>query len=904
MSSLAASSNTNVDNFVDKFLTSLPELHAGNDVNFLGEGCSADEINTTPPPSRVLFTVALPSGPAGNNDSPERADAPRGSIFPSTIPTLNNRFFNQNSELNDDGYDSKGGLPFFTDNDVDDADNYFEAPKFKEDAVDGPPPPAAAPATEQLTIEAMNTLKMKELKEELRKRGRSIVGKKGELQARLREAILLNVPVASGDEACRHESMAGSDVTARWVLLNPEDEPFPQPENPDQSHRPPTKMDGILNLKYAMKENFVHGVFTRTNEKMRYTALYNLPTARPPKKRVRRTRKLSPSRMHVDETVEPRVLGGPNTDFLARYGLDETSHPMDWFSAFMPMTPIMNKEDPAVANVKGDRTTNFAVSNWTGYSNAKAMLCNAGEPGSIYAGKFKPFKNEDITAMLGVYIIDGLAPSPQLTQKMQDQERQPTHGNDWIAAVIGPGWQQKHRSFRHFFATQDPMMMPPPKTQCPNFKVDELFRWLRHIWKEAWVLGMSFLNDEQSCKMQGKSEYKTRCGKFKRLGDGIQADCIADAGYTWDFYFCNEPSSPEFLAQGFCPMHCRLLHMFSNLREHYHCCTMDNLFNSVKLARGAYSLPKPVLVQGVLRKSGRGCPPSVLQEDKTGKQAEAARGTVKAAVLKGDSMSSDLIVALCYDQKPFYMISSKAEEVSWAPITKKVWSSSLKAMVDFTFLRWSLLHYYNFEMNDNDIADQLRLVYRIMRFQRNNKWWWALFLWGYEVSMVNAYMCMKRYCELKGVAVPWTHHDWNEAIGYAHLDPAEYWQRRKEPFDSSAGTAMANKAPISRGPRVDSSALLPTRGKLKCRLDHDTRIHMPLPPLSANATCQLHRWAHKETHPLDKMEGANAKPSGSRSHVMRCDACGVHLCLNCWAILHQQKSLKQHVFDILKVKDT
>jgi hypothetical protein len=63
---------------------------------------------------------------------------------------------------------------------------------------------------------------------------------------------------------------------------------------------------------------------------------------------------------------------------------------MDWFLAFMPMTRNMNKEDPAAANVKGDRTMKFAMSNWTGYSNVKAtMLCNAGEPGSIYAGKFR-----------------------------------------------------------------------------------------------------------------------------------------------------------------------------------------------------------------------------------------------------------------------------------------------------------------------------------------------------------------------------------------------------------------------------------------------------------------------------------------------------------------------------------
>ena len=725
-----ASSNANVNNSVDAFFASLPENSAGGDVDFLGEGCPDDNPGTTTPPPRPLFDVPNPFLQVDEDGSPERADAPRGSIFPSTIPKIQNRFLNQNSALNDEGYDSEGGLPFFADEEVDDATEYFEEPLI--DSVAGPTSAATSTVARAgavavgLTVEMMMSLKATELKEELRKRGRPILGKKADLQARLREVILQNVPVAVGNEARRHDSMTGLDVTAEWVLLTPEDEPFPQPVNVDESLRPPTEMDGVTNPKFAMKETFERSFFTGTTRKMRYKGLHESPTnrGRPPKKRARKGRKLSPTRMQVvNEPAEPRVRGGPNADLLKRYGLDETSHPMDWFSALMPMTPAMNQEDPAVANVKGDKTTVFAVSNWTAYSNTKAIMCNAGEPGSIYAGKFKPFKNEDISAMLGVYIIDGLTPSPQLTWKMQDQERQPTHGNDRITAVIGPGWQQKHRSFRHFFATQDPMMTPPPKKQCPNFKVDELFRWLRFIWKETWVLAKEFSNDEQSCKMQGKSEYKVQCGKFKRLGDGLQCDCLANDGYTWDFYFRNEPSDPDLLAQGFCPMHCRLLHMFCNLREHYHCCTMDNLFNSVKLARAAYSLPKPVLVHGVLRKSGRGCPPCVLQEEKIGKHADAARGTVKVAVLKGDSMSSDLVVASCYDQKPFYMISSKCDKVSWEPVTKKVWSSNLKANVNFTFLRWSLSHSYNYEMNDNDVADQLRLVYRIMRFQRNNKWW-------------------------------------------------------------------------------------------------------------------------------------------------------------------------------------
>jgi hypothetical protein len=64
----------------------------------------------------------------------------------------------------------------------------------------------------------------------------------------------------------------------------------------------------------------------------------------------------------------------------------------------------------------------------------------------------------------------------------------------------------------------------------------------------VWELAKDFSIDEQSCKMQGTSECKTCCGKFKRLGDGIQGDCIANNGYTLDFYFQNEPIDQELLA--------------------------------------------------------------------------------------------------------------------------------------------------------------------------------------------------------------------------------------------------------------------------------------------------------------------------------------------------------------------
>ena len=226
---------------------------------------------------------------------------------------------------NEEGYDSKGGLPFFANKQVDDADEYFEAPI--GNTVEGTTPAApstlapagaGAAAAEQLTVEGIDSLKVKDLKEELRKRGRLNAGKKAKLQARLREVIINNVPVAVG----------------KWVLLTPEDEPFPRPVNADASLRPPTEMDGVTNPKFATKEKFVCGVFSGTNEKMKYA--HNLPS-RPPKKKARKGKKLSRKQV-VNKPAEPRVKCGPNADFLKRYGLNENSHPMDWFSALVPMT--------------------------------------------------------------------------------------------------------------------------------------------------------------------------------------------------------------------------------------------------------------------------------------------------------------------------------------------------------------------------------------------------------------------------------------------------------------------------------------------------------------------------------------------------------------------------------------
>ncbi len=126
---------------------------------------------------------------------------------------------------------------------------------------------AASAATNEVKV---MRLLVTQLKEELRKRGHGTQGRKSNLQDRLKEEILLNVPVALGNEAHRHDWMAGLDVTAKWELLSWCDEPVLKPNNVDADLWLPTKMNATMNPKYGFVEMFDCMPFTGMTEKMRY----------------------------------------------------------------------------------------------------------------------------------------------------------------------------------------------------------------------------------------------------------------------------------------------------------------------------------------------------------------------------------------------------------------------------------------------------------------------------------------------------------------------------------------------------------------------------------------------------------------------------------------------------------
>ena len=110
---------------------------------------------------------------------------------------------------------------------------------------------------------------------------------------------------------------------------------------------------------------------------------------------------------------------------------------------------------------------------------------------------------------------------------------------------------------------------------------------------EAWLLGEVFSVDEQTMGFKGNHVDKLRI-TYKKEGDGFQCDALCQDGYTFTFYFRNQPAPKKYLDQGLSPLHSRVMAMFDCLCDENHRCYLDNLYNSAKFCRDTYTHHKKV----------------------------------------------------------------------------------------------------------------------------------------------------------------------------------------------------------------------------------------------------------------------------------------------------------------------
>ena len=139
---------------------------------------------------------------------------------------------------------------------------------------------------------------------------------------------------------------------------------------------------------------------------------------------------------------------------------------------------------------------------------------------------------------------------------------------------------------------------------------------------------------------------------------------MCDDGYTYQFYFRNDPAPQQYLKKRLSPLHSRVLSLFDSVNDRYHICGMDNLYNSAAFCKQCYVHKKKVKVHGVTRKGMRGIPSCVKQEEIKSREGQLqVRGTVKAAVLVGDDDCPDLVASSVYDTKPVHFLSIVCDSI-------------------------------------------------------------------------------------------------------------------------------------------------------------------------------------------------------------------------------------------------
>ena len=170
---------------------------------------------------------------------------------------------------------------------------------------------------------------------------------------------------------------------------------------------------------------------------------------------------------------------------------------------------------------------------------------------------------------------------------------------------------RRHKHFRRFFATQSPLIIPPPNS--PNWNIEEFLKWIKIVINKALILSKRISVDEQTTGFQGRNPSKL-CITYKKEGDGFQGNALCDDGYTFKFYFRHEPPPVEYTSSGLSPLRARVMALFDDVTDEYHDCGVDNLYMSAKFCRDSYNHTKKIKLHGVTRKSGRGLPASIMQE--------------------------------------------------------------------------------------------------------------------------------------------------------------------------------------------------------------------------------------------------------------------------------------------------
>ena len=398
------------------------------------------------------------------------------------------------------------------------------------------------------------------------------------------------------------------------------------------------------------------------------------------------------------------------------------------------------------------------------------------------------------------------------------------------------------------------MKPAPTRKECPTYKVDSFLKHLQQVSMKAWRLGQNISGAEQTIGFHGRHADKLQI-TYKAEGDGFQCNALADSGFTWTFYFRNQPAPEKWTKKGYSPLHSHILGMFDQLENKFHNCCFDNLYLSARFAKAAWTHSNKVRISGPTRKRGHGLPKCVIQEEvKNAEAIHAVWGTVKAAVLEGDNEVPGLLAVSYYDQKPVHFLSTVCEKIKWVQYEKKVYCVETEQVETMMFLWLSINNDYNYGMGGVDIVDQLQNYYRFDHWMHKRKWWWSVFFWAIGVLLVDCYVSYKKFMESKKMK-PISHYKFQKAIALALIHPEQYWPDRMKTSTQDSNISVGDVTCIVASKwSCDGTTNSSTPSFKKMRL---TRL--------TNKTLYPHTWSLRQS-PINLPWGTHAQTSTKQSN--------------------------------------
>ena len=181
----------------------------------------------------------------------------------------------------------------------------------------------------------------------------------------------------------------------------------------------------------------------------------------------------------------------PNLEFLFLHNINLDSHPAEWFNIFFSKSCTKNTHPKGVK-----------IEEFQSWKNTKAMVENAGRRGEKYKG-IKDFTEKEMMTHLGVYLLHGIPPAPQIEMKFISYLDDPVNGSNMCNNIFGRSGVTCHKEFKTFFACVSPLLPTTPSTSHPNWKLDPLLKHMMRVAKDGMHIGQSISVDEMDIGFQG-----------------------------------------------------------------------------------------------------------------------------------------------------------------------------------------------------------------------------------------------------------------------------------------------------------------------------------------------------------------------------------------------------------------